>query len=77
MLSLQTIAQAVGLDATGLQLVLSGKALLEPSYLLPLLVYLGCDESEQRLIFHLAEIAANELGPRNASEPDQTPNKQP
>jgi len=58
MLSLQIIAQEVGLDVTSLQLVLRGKALLESSYLLPLLVYLGCNEAEQRFIFHLAEIAA-------------------
>lgn len=61
LLSLQIIAQDVGLDVTSLQRILRGKALLERSYLLPLLVYLGCNESEQRFIFHLAEIAAERL----------------
>jgi hypothetical protein len=77
LLSLQTIASDIGLDVTGLQLILRGKALLEPSYLLPLLVYLGCDEPEQRFIFHLAEIAANESGPRSDPEPEQASNKRP
>jgi hypothetical protein len=77
LLSLQTIARDVGLDAAGLQLILRGKALLEPSYLLPLLVYLGCDESEQRFIFHLAEIAANEINSPSGPASDQTTNKHP
>jgi hypothetical protein len=58
LLSLHVIARDVGLDDTTLPLILRGEALLERSYLLPLLVYLGCNESEQRFIFHLAEIAA-------------------
>jgi len=31
--------------------------MLDFTDLLPLLVYLGCDEKEQRFIFHLAELA--------------------
>jgi hypothetical protein len=87
LLSLQIIAHDVGLDVTSLQLILRGKALLERSYLLPLLVYLGCDEPEQRFIFHLAEIAADEINPRsnplksfqqrNDADPARTTHKQP
>ena len=59
-LSLHTIAQDVGLDITTFILALRGEAILEHAYLFPLLIYLGCDEQEQRFIFHLAEIAARE-----------------
>lgn len=56
-LSLHTIARDVGIDLNILTLVVHGDAILDLTDLLPLLVYLGCDEKEQRFIFHLAELA--------------------
>ena len=63
-LSLHTIAQDVGLDITTFILALRGEATLEHADLFPLLIYLGCDEHEQRFIFHLADLAARESYPR-------------
>jgi hypothetical protein len=60
-LSLQTIAHNVGINVTTLALVLSGEAMFTLTDLLPLLVYLGCDEQEQRFIFHLAELTLNNM----------------
>jgi len=59
-LSLSVIARDVGISLIVLTQVLDGEKILDTSHLLPLLVYLGADEGEQRFIFHLAEIAQRE-----------------
>jgi hypothetical protein len=61
-LPLYIIARDISLDIGTLTLVLSGERMLDTAYLLPLLVYLGCDENEQRFIFHLAEITQQNDG---------------
>ncbi len=61
-LPLYVIARDIGLDIGTLTLVLSGERMLDTAYLLPLLVYLGCDENEQRFIFHLAEVTQQNNG---------------
>jgi hypothetical protein len=69
-LPLYIIARDVGLDISTLTLVLSGECMLDIHYLLPMLVYLGCNEKEQRFIFHLAEIAQqNDNLPLDLSHP--------
>jgi hypothetical protein len=59
-LSLSMIARDVGISLILLTRVLDGEKVLDTSHLLPLLVYLGTDEEEQRFLFHLAEIAQRE-----------------
>lgn len=59
-LSLSVIARDVGISLIVLMQVLDGERALDTSHLLPLLVYLGADEEEQRFLFHLAEIAQRE-----------------
>lgn len=57
-LSYEEIAREVGMETSTLWAILRGDKVPTVSYLLPLLVYLGCDEEEQRIIFHLAEVAS-------------------
>ena len=54
-LSLRKIAQDVDIPLTILARALRGENILDSSSLLPLFVYLGCDEVEQRFLYHLAE----------------------
>ena len=56
-LRLSIIAQDVGIDVFELEFALQGQSSLNLHVLLPLLVYLGCNEQEQRYLFHLAELA--------------------
>ena len=54
-LSLGQIAQDVDIPLTILARALRGENILDSSSLLPLFIYLGCDEVEQRFLYHLAE----------------------
>ena len=54
-LSLSKIAQDVEIPPTILARALRGENILDSSSLLPLFIYLGCDEVEQRFLYHLAE----------------------
>ena len=71
-LSLYVIAHGVGISLIVLTQVLDGDSTLDTSYLLPLLVYLGSDEEEQRFIFHLAEIAQREGAATNREKGPDT-----
>ncbi|GAC1359466.1 MAG: hypothetical protein NVS2B12_04220 [Ktedonobacteraceae bacterium] len=55
-LPLNKIAHDVGIPLTILARALRGEHILDNSYLLPLFVYLGCNEVEQRFLYHLAEL---------------------
>ncbi len=54
-LSLSKIAQDVDIPLPILARALRGENILDSSSLLPLFLYLGCDEVEQRFLYHLAE----------------------
>lgn len=65
-LTLRQIAQDVGIDDVTLAYALRGECPPDISHLLPLLVYLGCDEEEQRFLFHLAELMLPDCIERDA-----------
>lgn len=54
-LSLGRIAQDVDIPLPILARALRGENILDSSSLLPLFLYLGCNEVEQRFLYHLAE----------------------
>ena len=56
-LALPKIAQETGLELSALTRTLRGEMIPGIGQLLPLLIYLGCDEAEQRFLFHLSELS--------------------